>query len=116
MWKCCSQECETEIEINLLVSFILQLATSIAMVQCLIRTTYWKSLWENVMAVLTPKLVKCDTAADCLLSYEQRGKLMLEQLKTAMTGSQMSGKKLIGHIGKSQWLCFHWMLKNNSGS
>lgn len=59
------------------------------------------------MAVLTPKLVKCDTAADGLLSYEQRGKLMLEQLKTAMTGSQMSGKKLIGHIGKSQWLCFH---------
>ena len=53
------------------------------------------------MAVLTPKLVKCDTAADRLLSYEERGKVMLEQLKATMTGSQMSGKKLFGHIGKS---------------
>ena len=50
------------------------------------------------MAVLTPKLVKCDTAADRLISYEERGKVMLEQLKATMTGSQMSGKKLFGHL------------------
>ena len=38
------------------------------------------------MAVPTPKLGIGDTTVDCLLSCEQRGKVMMKEIKTSSTG------------------------------
>ena len=54
------------------------------------------------MAVPTPKLGIGDTTVDYLLSCEQRGKVMMKEIKTSSTGSHISGEKQFNPIGKSQ--------------
>ena len=61
-----------------------------------------ENLWESVMAVPTPKLGIGDTTVDYLLSCEQRGKVMMKEIKTSSTGSHISGEKQFNPIGKSQ--------------
>ena len=50
----------------------------------------------------TPKLVIGDITVDCLFSYKQTGKVMVEEFKTSITASHRSGKKHFDPIGKSQ--------------
>ena len=47
-----------------------------------------------------------DDAAECMLSYEKRGKGMMEEFRTRINGSHETNKKLFDPIKKSKWIGF----------
>ena len=47
-----------------------------------------------------------DESCDCLLTYEGRGKILMDEFKTRIAGTHVTGKKLFNTIERKKWLGF----------
>ena len=47
-----------------------------------------------------------DESSDCLLTYEGRGKILMDEFKTRIAGTHVTGKKLFNTIERKKWLGF----------